>query len=124
MCPPHLPRKHPLRNNQPRLLLRPFRRCGADHLRLKSNTAKLDEVVTAGDVLARLCTFKECFESIKDTLRPEERKEAIIYGSMGDLDREGKCWEVDTDRNSIHGSQVGYIDLNGKLVLIRNAPEG
>ena len=95
-----------------------------DHLRLKSNTAKLDEVVTAGDVLARLCTFKECFESIKDTLRPEERKEAIIYGSMGDLDREGKCWEVDTDRNSIHGSQVGYIDLNGKLVLIRNAPEG
>jgi len=95
-----------------------------DHLRLKSNTAKLNEVVTSEEVSAQLRTFKECFATVDSTLSAQERKKLIEYGSMHDLEREGKCWEVDTDRNSIRGSHVGYIDMDGKLVFIWFASEG
>ena len=91
---------------------------------IKSNTAKLNEVVTSGEVSAQLLTFKGCFERVNDTLSTEERKTCVEYGSMHDLGREGNCWEVDTDRNSVRGSHVGYIDMDGKLVFIWFAPEG
>ena len=95
-----------------------------DHLRPKSNTATLHEVVTSGDVLAQLLTFKECFERVNTTLGAEERKTCIEHGSMQDLDREGRCWEVDTARDSVRGSHVGYIDMDGKLVFVWWCPEG
>jgi HEAT repeat protein len=72
---------------------------------------------------ARRDLLKNCLAHIKSALRPNEEKDAIRFGELSELDREGGCWVVEVDQGLL-GAQFAYFDDEGVLLLAWRAPEG
>jgi WD40 repeat protein len=68
--------------------------------------------------------FADALKRVENTLTPEERKTAILRGTLPDLKRDGDCWEVHYFAGS-KNSLTGYLDVRtSKLVFLWLIPEG
>jgi hypothetical protein len=68
--------------------------------------------------------FADALKRVENTLSPEEKKTAILRGTIPDLKRDGDCWEVHFF-DGIGNSLTGYLDpRTSKLVFLWVIPEG
>jgi hypothetical protein len=68
--------------------------------------------------------FTDALKRVENTLSPEEKKTAILRGTIPDLKREGDCWEVHFF-DGFGNSLTGYLDpRTSKLVFLWVIPEG
>jgi hypothetical protein len=68
-------------------------------------------------------SYSDALERIEGTLRENEKKNAIVFGMLDDLRKDGDCWRVE-DLRGYH-AMVAYLDANsGRLILLWRPPEG
>jgi hypothetical protein len=74
---------------------------------------------------ARRESLQTCLERVKSTLQPQEMNHSILFGKLSVLDRDGECWVVEVDQGQgLLGSQVAYLDAEGRLLFAWRVPEG
>ena len=67
--------------------------------------------------------YSTALERVEDTLREDEKKNAIVYGTLDDLRKTGSCWHVEDGGHKL--SVIAYLDeKTGKLVFLWLTHEG
>jgi len=74
-------------------------------------------------LMARRDLLRNCLAQLNGALRPQEKKDGIVFGELSALDRDGECWEVYADQGLV-GGQIAYFDDMGRLLLAWRVPEG
>lgn len=85
----------------------------------------MSERVRAKKLSARRATLREIFDRVSDTLTPSERQSLILFGSLGDLDRAGECWVIESFIGCPCSEVSGIVDAKtGQLIFVWIMPEG
>ena len=67
-------------------------------------------------------TFRVGYDRLNDTLMPAEKKQVVAFGRIEDLDRDGDCWEVESQ--FYPACFCAYFTPQGELIFAWHVPEG
>ena len=85
----------------------------------------MSERMEKKNLSARLVSYREIYNRVKDTLSPLERETLVLYGELADLDRGGECWVIESFIGCPCSEVAGYIDpKTGQLMFVWIMPEG